>query len=74
MKRDIDQAVKEYVEELGYEHCNLGIVDMPEGFAILRDQDGMYCFITARFQSAVYWNRWHCYRVAKKASIEGGWA
>lgn len=56
--------------EHGCTDCShsLGIVQMPPGYSLMLDADGMYFFWMERStgrESVIDWNKWNVYRGAK---------
>ncbi len=68
---DLLAAVEDH-ESAGSQRCDkcLGIVTMPEGFALMLEPDRMY-FYWLRFdgtESSYHWDKWAVYRGAKEAA------
>lgn len=66
---DLEYFVKQE-EALGCTRCSLGIVYMPEGYALMLDQDQMYYYWLRKdgITSFIHWNRWAVYQSAKQDS------
>lgn len=61
------KAVVGDFEELGCRQCRLGIVEMPEGYALMLNGDQTHYFWVNDLgeESVICWNKWMVYRGAK---------
>ena len=72
---NLDLHVKDNVYVGAYDASDsLGIVKMPNGYALMQTQDGAHFYWIDSFgrESCICWDKWSVYRGAKRDSIANG--